>query len=324
MSNEEKLDQAIQVGLGRALGGTDFPSLGRRYEGKVRDNYTTADGRRYIVVTDRISAFDHVLGTIPFKGQVLNRLAAWWFEQTRSIADNHLLSVPDPNVLECVECEPLLVEMVVRAYITGSTGTSAWTHYQKGARVFAGHPLPEGLRKNQRLAAPILTPATKAPIGEHDVTMSREEILAQGKVTAEEFDTAAAMAMRLFEAGAKLAAARGLILADTKYEMGKTKDGRIVLIDEIHTPDSSRFWMADTYEERFARGEDPAPFDKDFVRHYYTGLGYNYDGPPPPLPDDVRAGAAKRYISAYERITGETFVPDTDEPIARIRKNLGL
>ncbi|WP_394833981.1 phosphoribosylaminoimidazolesuccinocarboxamide synthase [Pendulispora rubella] len=324
MSNDEKLDQDIRLGLGRALGGTDFPSLGAKYEGKVRDNYSTADGRRYIVVTDRISAFDHVLGTIPFKGQVLNRLAAWWFEQTRSVADNHLLSVPDPNVLECVECEPLLVEMVVRAYITGSTGTSAWTHYQKGARVFAGHPLPEGLRKNQRLPAPILTPATKAPLGEHDVTMSREEILAQGKVTAADFDVAADMAMRLFDVGAKLAGAHGLILADTKYEMGKTKDGRIVLIDEIHTPDSSRFWMADTYEERFAKGEDPAPFDKDFVRSYYTNLGYNYDGPPPPLPDEVRAGAAKRYISAYERITGETFVPDTDEPIARIRKNLGL
>ncbi|WP_394824164.1 phosphoribosylaminoimidazolesuccinocarboxamide synthase [Pendulispora albinea] len=316
------IEQDLVAALGRTLNGTDFPGLGEKYEGKVRDNYSPGDGRRFIVVTDRVSAFDRVLGTIPFKGQVLNRLAAWWFEKTRAVAENHLIRVPDPNVLECIECEPLLVEMVVRAYVTGSTSTSIWTHYQKGARVFAGHALPDGLRRNQRLPAPILTPATKAPKGEHDVSASREEILAGGKVTAEEFDAAADMAMRLFEHGAKLMAERGLILVDTKYELGKTKDGRIVVIDEIHTPDSSRFWMANTYEERFARGEDPEPFDKDFVRRHYTALGYVGDGAPPPLPDDVRVGAAKRYIDAYEKITGETFVPDTEEPIARIRKNL--
>ncbi|HWL86979.1 MAG TPA: phosphoribosylaminoimidazolesuccinocarboxamide synthase [Polyangiaceae bacterium] len=318
------IDDALVAALGRTLRGTDFSSLGARYEGKVRDNYTTSDGRRFIVVTDRISAFDHVLGTIPFKGQVLNRLAAWWFERTRGVADNHLIRVPDPNVLECVECEPLLVEMVVRAYVTGSTSTSIWTHYQKGARVFAGHRLPDGLRKNERLAAPILTPATKAPKGEHDVTASRGEILSSGKVTAEDFDAAAEMAMRLFEHGRELLAARGLVLVDTKYEFGKTKDGKIVIIDEIHTPDSSRFWMVDTYEERFARGQDPAPFDKDFVRHHFTALGYTGDGPPPPIPDEVRVGAAKRYIEAYERITGATFEPDTEEPVARIRRNLSM
>jgi phosphoribosylaminoimidazole-succinocarboxamide synthase len=302
---------------------TDFPGLGKKYEGKVRDNYTK-DGKRFIVVTDRISAFDRVLGTIPFKGQVLNRLAAWWFERTRDVAPNHMLRMPDPNVLECVECEPILVEMVVRAYVTGTTSTSIWTHYQKGARVFCGHPLPEGLKKNQRLPKAIVTPATKAPKGEHDVSGSREDILATKLVRAEDFDAAAEIALRLFDAGQKICAARGLILVDTKYEFGRTRDGRIVVIDEIHTPDSSRYWYASTYEERFAKGLDPEPLDKDFVRRHYTALGYQGDGDPPPMPDEVRIGAARRYMEAYEKITGEPFVPSTDPPVARIARNLGL
>jgi len=318
------LTDALPRALARTLNETHFDALGARYEGKVRDNYTTPDGRRFIIVTDRVSAFDRVLGTVPFKGQVLNRLAAWWFEKTKHAAANHLLRVPDPNVLECVECEPILVEMVVRAYLTGSTSTSIWTHYERGARVFCGHPLPEGMRKNQRLPAPILTPATKAPKGEHDVSGSRAEILATGQVTAEDFDAAAAIAMRVFAEGQRVCTERGLILVDTKYELGKTKDGRVLLIDEIHTPDSSRFWVADSYEARFARGEDPEPLDKDFIRRHYTAQGYRGDGPPPPLPDEVRLGAARRYIEAFEKITGEQFVPDTDEPIGRIERRLGI
>lgn len=309
--------------LHQTLEGTNFEGLGARYEGKVRDNYSR-DGRRFIVVTDRISAFDRILGTIPFKGQVLNQLAAFWFDRTKDVAKNHLVAVPDPNVLECVDCTPLPVEMVVRAYITGSTSTSMWTHYAEGKRSFAGHALPEGLVKNQKLAAPILTPATKAPLGEHDVTASREEILARGDVTAEDFDRAAAMAMNLFAAGQELCKERGLILVDTKYELGKTKSGEIVVIDEIHTPDSSRFWVEATYDERFAAGLDPEPLDKDFVRRYYTALGYRGDGDPQPLPPEVRVGAAKRYIEAYERITGLAFVPDGEPPLARIARNLGL
>ncbi len=318
------VDEAwIKERLDTVLEGTSFTELGVRYEGKVRDNYSK-DGRRFIVVTDRISAFDRILGTIPFKGQVLNRLAAWWFEKTKDVAPNHLVRVPDPNVLECVDCTPLPVEFVVRAYITGSTSTSMWTHYEAGARVFCGHPLPEGLKKNQKLAGPLLTPATKAAKGEHDVSASREDILASGVITAEDFDTAAAMVMKLFEAGARICAERGLILVDTKYELGKTKDGRIAVIDEIHTPDSSRFWNAATYDARFAAGDDPEPLDKDFVRRYYTALGYRGDGPAPPIPPEVRVGAAKRYMEAYERITGEAFVPDTEPPVARIRRNLGI
>ena len=316
-------DALLQQHLGSTLDRTSFEGLGQRYEGKVRDNYSK-DGRRYIVVTDRISAFDRILGTIPFKGQVLNRLAAWWFDRTKDVAPNHLVRVPDPNVLECLECEPLAVEMVVRAYITGSTSTSMWTHYAAGAREFCGHTLPEGLVKNQRLERPLLTPATKAPKGEHDVSASREQIVASGAVSAEDFDRAAEIVMKLFDAGARTCAERGLVLVDTKYELGKTKDGRIVVIDEIHTPDSSRFWMADSYEERMAAGLDPEPLDKDFVRRYYTALGYRGDGEPAPLPPEVRVGAAKRYVEAYERITGETFVPDTQPPLERIAKNLGL
>lgn len=316
--------EQARAALDRTLASTDFPTLGQKYEGKVRDNYTAPEGKRFIVVTDRISAFDRVLGTIPFKGQILNRLAAWWFDKTKGVVDNHFIGVPDPNVLECIECEPILVEMVVRSYLTGTTSTSIWTHYARGERVFCGHALPDGMKKNQKLAAPILTPATKAPKGEHDVSGSRDEILAVGQVTPADFDTAAELALRLFAEGQRVCAERGLILVDTKYEFGRTKDGRLVVIDEIHTPDSSRFWLAPTYAERFARGEDPEPLDKDFVRRHYTALGYVGDGPPPPLPDDVRVGAALRYAEAFERITGTDFVPDMEPPLPRIRRHLGI
>jgi len=309
--------------LGRTLERTQLDALGERYEGKVRDNYTRGE-TRFIVVTDRISAFDRILGTVPFKGQVLNRLAAYWFEKTKAIAKNHVVRVPDPNVLECIACTPLPVEMVVRAYITGSTSTSMWTHYAAGARTFSGHSLPDGLEKNQRLERPLLTPATKAPLGEHDVSASREEILARGGVSAEDFDRASDMALALFAAGQRACAERGLILVDTKYELGKTKDGELVVIDEIHTPDSSRFWVEATYAERFHSGIDPEPLDKDFVRRYYTALDYRGDGDPPALPNEVRIGAAKRYVEAFERITGETFAPNLEDPLPRIAKNLGV
>jgi phosphoribosylaminoimidazole-succinocarboxamide synthase len=214
--------------------------------------------------------------------------------------------------------------MVVRAYATGTTSTSLWTHYERGVRDFCGHRLPDGLKKHQKLPAPILTPTTKAPKGEHDVSGSREEILATGQVTAADFDEAAAVAMKLFAAGQEMCAARGLILVDTKYEFGRTPEGKLVVIDEIHTPDSSRFWKATTYGERYGAGQDPDPLDKDFVRRWYISQGYKGDGEPPPMPDDVRVGAAERYIAAYEQITGEPFVPSTEPPVARIVKNLHL
>ena len=290
----------------------------------MRDNYTTKDGKRIIVVTDRISAFDRVLGTLPFKGQVLNSVAAWWFDNTRDIVPNHVIDVPDPNVMVGVECEPLEVEMVVRAYITGVTSTSIWTHYSKGERVFCGHRLPEGLKKHQKLPEPILTPSTKAPKGDHDVSASREEILEMGRVSARDFDEAAEYAMALFRHGQAVCADRGLILVDTKYEFGKTPDGKIVVIDEIHTPDSSRYWYANTYQERFEAGEDPQSFDKEYVRRWLAEQGYKGDGPIPEIPDEVRCEAARRYIEACDVVRGSSFEPNLEPPLERIHRNMGV
>lgn len=320
MVDREMFRKALPVCLER----TALDALGKKYEGKVRDNYSTADGRRYLVTTDRISAFDRVLGTLPLKGQVLNRLAAHWFEVTRDIAPNHVIDVPDPNVLVARECEPLPVELVMRAYITGVTSTSIWTHYQKGARVFCGHRLPDGLTKNQALPEPILTPSTKAEKGGHDISASRDEILAMGHITARDFDAAAEIAKALFAKGQKDCAERGLILADTKYEMGKDRSGNIVVIDEIHTPDSSRFWFKDSYEERRAKGEEPESFDKEYVRRWLSAQGFTGDGPIPTIPDEVRVEAALRYAVAFERITGTDFVPNLEDPAVRIPRNLGL
>lgn len=320
------VDKALRIALDRTLERTNWPALGARYEGKVRDNYVTPDGRRYLVVTDRVSAFDRVLGTLPLKGQVLNRLAAFWFERTRDVAPSHMISCPDPNVLEAVDCVPLPVEMVVRAYVTGVTSTSIWTHYQRGERVFCGHRLPDGLRKNERLPEPLLTPSTKAAHdhGGHDVSASREEILARTSISARDFDAAAEMARALFDFGARWCASRGLILVDTKYEIGKDKRGRLVVIDEIHTPDSSRFWHAGSYAERFAAGEEPASLDKEYVRRWLAAQGFQGDGPIPVIPDEVRIEASRRYIEAFEAITGEVFVPDLDDPAQRIPRRLGI
>src|SRR5262249_48338944 len=218
-------EAALRAQLAHTLEGTSFDGLGRRYAGKVRDNYSTADGRRILVATDRISAFDVVLATIPFKGQVLNQVAQHWFEETAAIAPNHLISVPDPNVTIAHECAPLKAEFIMRAYMTGVTTTSIWYNYERGVRSFCGHTLPEGMRKNQPLPRPLLTPTTKAEKGEHDENAAREELIARGLISAADFDAAADMAERLFAFGQKRARERGLILVDTKYEMGRTRDG---------------------------------------------------------------------------------------------------
>ncbi|MCU0693476.1 MAG: phosphoribosylaminoimidazolesuccinocarboxamide synthase [Polyangiaceae bacterium] len=314
----------LQEALAKTVDGTNFHGLGKRYVGKVRDNYSTDGGRRFIVVTDRISAFDRVLGTLPFKGQVLNRIATWWFSQTKGVAPNHMVREVDPNIVQVVECAPLPVEMVVRAYLTGVSSTSIWTHYQRGVRTFCGHALPEGLRFNERLPDPILTPSTKALQGDHDVSASRDEILAMGHISVGDFDKAADMAMKLFAFGQKICAQRGLILVDTKYEFGKAPDGSLVVIDEIHTPDSSRFWYAEPYESRFATGEGQKSFDKEYLRRWLVDRGFRGDGDIPFMPDDVRIEAALRYVEIYEAITGQPFEPDLREPQARMRQNLGL
>jgi phosphoribosylaminoimidazole-succinocarboxamide synthase len=300
---------------------TDLGGAARRIQGKVRDSYV-AGGQRAIVCTDRVSAFDVVLGTIPFKGQVLNQLAAFWFEKTRDVAPNHLVSVPDPCVSIVRECRVLPVEFVYRAYLTGVSKTSIWTAYERGERLYCGHRLPEGMRKHERLREPLLTPTTKASPGAHDELTSREELIASGAIAAELYDRAAALGSKLFAAGTAWAASRGLILVDTKYEMGVTDAGELLLIDEVHTPDSSRYWYAHGYESALSRGENPQSLDKEYVRRWLVEQGYRGDGAPPALPDDVRCEAARRYIETYELLTGRGFEPVAGDPHARLRTSL--
>lgn len=326
-------DVNIRKQLSYTLKETHFDELGERYEGKVRDNYIDAKKQqRIIVTTDRISAFDVVLGTIPFKGQVLNQLALFWFDQTQEIVKNHVVSSPDPNVMVARELVPFPVEMVVRGYLTGVTKTSVWYNYSRGVRQFCGNTLPEGMIKDQRFAQPILTPTTKAEKGGHDESVGPKEIIQQGLMDADTFAQIKSISFRLFERGTKLAAQQGIILVDTKYEFGyyeqKDCSGNIkkviCLMDEIHTPDSSRFWFADEYEERFTKALEQKKMDKEYIRKWYADQGYIGDGTPPPLQDDVRVEAAKRYIQAYELITGQAFRAEVGDVLGRIKKNLGI
>jgi phosphoribosylaminoimidazole-succinocarboxamide synthase len=311
-------DQRIRAQLHNILETTAFEGIGQLEHGKVRDSYKRGD-RRVIIVTDRISAFDCVLGTIPFKGQVLNQIAAFWFGKTRSLAPNHVMDVPDPNVMVVRECEQLPVEFVVRGYITGVTKTSAWYNYSQGVRDLCGNVLPDGLRKDQELERPIVTPTTK--LEKHDRNISREEAIGEGLIDGATFDAAVAICLKLYQYGVRHAATRGLIFVDTKYEIGRL-DRQLVVSDEINTPDSSRYWYADTYRALFDAGQEQRKLDKEYVRSWLVEQGFRGDGTPPRLPDEVRVEAAKRYIQAYELITGSEFVV-SDEPIVdRIRRAL--
>jgi len=307
----------------RTLSETQFSGLGTRVAGKVRDNYIAGE-HRYIVATDRVSCFDVIVGTLPFKGQILNQLAAFWFERTREIARNHLIEVPDPNVSKVLECQPLPVEFVFRAYLTGSSSTSIWTAYDRGDREYCGHPLVDGMRKHDPLPEPLLTPTTKAELGAHDQLTSREALIASGQISAEIYDKAAEIGTALFAEGRRWADTRGLILVDTKYEMGLDAAGEIVVIDEIHTPDSSRYWHRDSYERALAKGEDPVQLDKEYLRVWLGEQGYKGEGQWPEIPIDVRCEATRRYIEAFEQITGCGFEPDTQPIEERIRRNLGI
>ncbi|UGB27190.1 phosphoribosylaminoimidazolesuccinocarboxamide synthase [Methylorubrum sp. B1-46] len=302
----------------------EIAGLPNRYRGKVRDNYDLADGRRILITTDRISAFDRPLAAIPFKGQVLTQTARYWFERTADICPNHVLAYPDPNVVVGRRLDILPVEVVVRGYLAGTTSTSILTRYQRGEREMYGHRFPDGLRAHERLAQAVITPTTKAADGGHDEPLSEKAILEQGLLTAAQWQTVSEAALALFARGQALAAERGLILADTKYEFGTDADGRIVLADEIHTPDSSRYWFAESYPERLAAGTAPESFDKDYVRNWVVARCDPYRDPIPEIPPEVVLGAAAVYIRAYETITQETFVlPDPAEvPIERIRRNL--
>jgi len=298
----------IRKRIPQAFTGVDLPALGPRRSGKVRDLFVSGD-RRVLVTTDRLSAFDRILTAVPYKGQVLNQLSAFWFEQTRDLIANHVIDVPDPNVTVAIECEPFPVEVIVRGYITGVTQTALWYRYSLGEREIYGYTFPEGMRKNDVLPEPIITPTTKGREGEHDERITCAEVVERGLLDAEMWERVQAAALAIFKRGQEIARRGGLILVDTKYELGRAPDGTVMLIDEVHTPDSSRFWVADSYAERVAAGLEPENFDKEFLRLWYAERGYRGDGEPPQATDDLIVQVSQRYIACYEKLTGRTFEP---------------
>ncbi|WP_180286336.1 phosphoribosylaminoimidazolesuccinocarboxamide synthase [Azospirillum oleiclasticum] len=315
---------ALAPHLGNVLADATIPELPNHYRGKVRDNYDLPDGRRIIIATDRLSAFDRILTCVPFKGEVLTQVARFWFERTADLCANHVLAYPDPNVVVCKRLTILPVEFVVRDYITGTTSTSIWSMYKAGRREMYGHRFPEGLTEHQKLPGTILTPTTKADFGGHDEPVSPAEILERGLLTAEQWETVSATALALFARGREIAAGQGLILADTKYEFGVDGEGNILLADEIHTSDSSRYWFADSYAERLAAGGRPDSFDKDFIRTWVSARCDPYAEDVPEIPADIVLEASRIYIDLSERITGLPFtVPAEVTPVLeRIRGNL--
>ena len=317
MNHEEQ----IKTQLKNCLTETNL-GIGTKYVGKVRDRYET-DNEYILVATDRQSAFDRVLAAIPFKGQVLSQTSAWWFEKTKHIVPNHVIDLPDPNVTVGKKCTVFPVEFVVRGYITGTTSTSAWTNYEKGVREFCGNILPEGLKKNQKFDSPIITPTTKSD--EHDESISPKEIVERGLMTQEDWDYASSKALEIFKYSQEVAAEHGLIFVDTKYEFGKDSEGNILLIDEMNTPDSSRYWLKESYEERMASGVEPENIDKEFLRLWFKDNCDPYnDAELPPAPEELVVELSRRYIQLYEMITGQEFqFPDADKPVVdRIKENL--
>ncbi len=310
--------------LGQVLADATIPELPNHYAGKVRDNYDLADGRRIIIATDRLSAFDRNIAAIPLKGQVLTQIARFWFDATRDVCPNHVIEYPDPNVLLCRRLAIMPVEIVVRDYLAGTTATSIWSMYQAGRREMYGLRFADGLRQNQKLPATVITPTTKAFDGGHDEPLSADQILAGNLLTSRQWQTVSALALALFARGRDLAAERGLILADTKYEFGFDPDGQIVLADEVHTPDSSRYWLAQSYQRRFAEGQPPESLDKDFVRRWVAARCDPYRDPLPEIPRQIVAEAARLYVEVFETITAQHFdPPDPAVPILdRIRANL--
>ena len=298
-------------GIGRgivALDAIDLPLPDRR-DGKVRVSYAFGEDRRLFVTTDRLSAFDRIIACVPYKGQVLNQLAAWWFEQTADIVANHVVAVPDPNVLIARAATPLTVEVVVRGHITGVTDTALWTQYASGARTIYGHDFPEGLTKNERLPEPIVTPTTKGEFGSHDIPLSILDVVRDGHVEEALWDQVQSAALAVFGRGRQIAGEAGLILADTKYEFGVDSGGQLLLIDEVHTPDSSRYWVESSYEQARAAGAEPETLDKEVVRRALAAVGYTGEGDVPVLPAEVWEQTTARYIDTYQRLTGTRFEP---------------
>lgn len=276
-----------------------------RLMGKVRDRYDLG-AKLALVTTDRQSGFDRMLALVPYKGQVLNLTSAYWFEQTKDIVPNHLISVPHPNVSIVMKCTPFPIEFVVRSYMTGSTSTSIWKNYQDGVRKYCGHDLPEGMVKNQKLEKTILTPTTKED--DHDRPISAEEVVKEGWMTKDDFDACEKAALAVFARGQEVSAKRGLMLVDTKYEFGKDEDGTIRLIDEVNTPDSSRYWVSNSYKQRIAEGKEPENIDKEFLRLWFRDNCDPYkDEKLPEAPKDLVVELSRRYINLYETITGSEF-----------------
>jgi phosphoribosylaminoimidazole-succinocarboxamide synthase len=263
-----------------------------------------------------------VLVAVPFKGQVLNQLSAWWFDQIQEIIPSHMIATPDPNAMLAHEVEPFTVEVIVRGYITGVTKTALWYRYDLGEREIYGHKFPEGLQKNQKLPQNIITPTTKGGPTGHDERLTCDEVVENGHLDAQTWDQLQQAALAIFALGQKIAADAGLILVDTKYEFGRASDGRIMIIDEVHTPDSSRFWKADSYAQRIADGQEPENFDKEFLRLEYAAQGYRGDGEPPEMPADLWLRVAERYITLYESLTGQTFEPGEYPVEPRLKANL--
>lgn len=309
------------VGADQTLSAVNL-ALEGQFSGKVREAWPLPDHRRLLVTTDRLSAFDRVLGTVRHKGQVLNQLAAWWFAKTADIVANHVIEVPDPNALIAVDAAPLPVEVVVRGRLTGSTSTSLLPRYLAGERLLYGHTLPDGLTPHGPLGEPLITPTTKAEQGDHDAPVTCDEVTELGLVEAGLWSQIQKVALELFARGEALAADAGFILADTKYEFGLAPDGELLLIDEVHTPDSSRFWALDSLDERLAQGLAPESFDKEPVRLALKAAGYSGDGPPPELADEVWAETTARYVHIYESLTGKTFEPGETPAEERLRANL--
>ncbi len=297
---------AIIAAIPYALETVELPELGPKQQGKVRDFYDFA-GKRITATTDRQSAFDQMLGHVPFKGSVLNMLAAWWFEQTAQIVPNHMISVPDPNVLVSHNCEAIPVEMIVRGYMSGVTKTSIWYSYNQGERHIYGLDFPDGLVKNKALPQAVITPTTHGGGADgHDERLTRNEIIDRGIVAKDLYEEMERVSLELFKFGSERSKQQSLILVDTKYEFG-LHEGQLMLIDEIHTPDSSRFWKAQSYEDRMKAGQEPENFDKEFIRLWYAAKGYRGDGPAEPMGQELITEAAERYIGVYEILTGKTF-----------------
>jgi len=304
MSSKTEITAIIE----NCLEDATFSELPNHEQGKVRDSYSLTDGRRVMISSDRQSAFDQVLAAVPYKGQVLNQVAQFWFEQTADICPNHILEVPDPNVVIAKNLEMLPIEMVVRDYMTGSTETSIWPMYERGERVLYGHVFPEGLSKNQKLPATIITPTTKAAQGEHDAPITADQILTQNLLSEAHWNEVSKKSLALFSRGREIAAQNGLILVDTKYEFGLDENGVVTIADEIHTPDSSRYWIASSYADRLAQVKEPESLDKEFLRLWIAERCDPYKDAIPNIPNETIIEFSEKYIRLYEQVTGQAFI----------------